>query len=462
VTKPDATSTRLAGSFRDPAGFVFRASDGIVYRQVDRGYAATYDRLRASGLYDALVRERLLIEHEEVDVALALEPATAARVLRPRQLRSVIQPYEWTHPQLHAAALATLRVQQVALDHGMTLKDASAYNVQFEKGAPFWIDTLSFEEYREGEPWRAYRQFCEHFLAPLALLRYVDASSARLLQLHLDGVPLGLARRALPLRARLRPGLLMHVALHAAAQERPEAAERRDRRARLSRAGMLGLVASLRRTATRLAYAPRRSAWSGYEAAVSYSPIAHEAKLAFVSHVLDEASPRIVLDLGANDGEYARLAAAKGASVVAIERDPEAAARCHERAAREGLDIQTVVADVTNPSPGIGWRNAEREPLEARIAGADLVLALALTHHLAVRHHVGFAAQADLLAALAPRALVELVPADDPQAARLLESTGAAPYTREAFEDGYATRFDIAARHPLKDSARVIYDLRRR
>lgn len=95
-------------------------------------YAAHYDRLMASGLYEALVSRKLLIPHTEVH--LGPLDTGAHRVLRPEPLPFVSYPYEWCPGQIRAAALLTLDVLSLALDHGLVLKDASVFNVQFIAG----------------------------------------------------------------------------------------------------------------------------------------------------------------------------------------------------------------------------------------------------------------------------------------------------------------------------------------
>ena len=95
-------------------------------------------------------------------------------MIKPELIEFISYPYEWCFSQYQDAALTTLEIERRALSRGMTLKDCSAYNVQFQSGRPIFIDTLSFETYREGEPWTGYRQFCEHFVAPLALMSLLD------------------------------------------------------------------------------------------------------------------------------------------------------------------------------------------------------------------------------------------------------------------------------------------------
>jgi len=194
------TNKKLSSSFRDPSGFLF-FRDGLIYRQVNTIYKENYDRLINSGLYETLVHGELLISHDEVDVGQARSDKIY-KIIKPELIPFISYPYEWCFSQLKDAALTTLKIQKKSLDFGMSLKDCSAYNIQFRKGKPVFIDTLSFEKYREGQPWVAYRQFCHHFLAPLALMSYKDIRLNQLFRVYLDGVPLDLASSLLPFRTR--------------------------------------------------------------------------------------------------------------------------------------------------------------------------------------------------------------------------------------------------------------------
>jgi hypothetical protein len=208
----------IPASFRDPRGFVF-SRDGTLYRQVSREHAADYDHLMRSGLYEALTTDASLISHGEVDAGFALSP-DAYKVLQPDFVPFVSYPYEWGFTQLRDAALLTLAVQAAALQHGMVLRDGSAYNVTFHRGKPVFLDTTSLGILEEGQPWIAYRQFCQHFLAPLALMSYRDVRLGQLSRLYLDGVPLDLTNELLPARTKMKAGLMMHVRLHSGAQQR--------------------------------------------------------------------------------------------------------------------------------------------------------------------------------------------------------------------------------------------------
>ena len=442
-------------SFRDPSGFLFRR-EGVLYRHVAPSCASDYDLLIGSGLYAELSSAGLLVPHEEV----ALEGhADAHRVLRPHPVEFVSYPYEWAFSALRDAALLTLVVAERALARGLVLKDASAFNVQFRGSSPVFIDTLSFEARREGEPWVAYRQFCEHFLAPLALMARRDARLLGLWRAQLDGLPLDLASRLLPRSTWLRFGLLTHLHLHARSQafyaDRPAP----TRRVAVSRTALLALLDSLRRSVRGLAPGRAPSEWADYERTHAYADQTQKAKEATVARWLERLRPRRVWDLGANVGRFSRIAAAAGAYAVSFDADPavvEAAYRSGRAESRR--DILPLVLDLANPSPGLGWEGHERDTLEAR-GPADLLLALALVHHLAIGRNVPLTHLARWLARLAPAAIVEFVPKGDAQTQRLLRSRRDVfpHYAPEAFEAAFGRFFRLEAREPLAASGRVLY-----
>lgn len=472
----------LPGSFRDPAGFVFER-DGKLYRQVDRNFADAFDRLAGSGLYDALTSEGLLLPYREAPVDLAAT-TDAHRVIEPERLAFVSYPYEWCFGQWKDAALTTLRAQAAALEHGMTLRDASAFNVQFHQGRPVLIDSLSFEPVREGQPWRAYAQFCQHFLAPLAVMSGRDVRLGQLFRANLDGIPLDLATGLLPRRLRVRPGIWLHLAAHGRSQakhaaapgraagaagpvEAPPQVEDREppagRRRRFSMNAFRGLVASLERTVARLSWEPPRSAWSEYYGdCATYGEEALRRKEQVVAGFIDATSPRSVWDLGANTGRFSRLASGRGIFTLALDSDPAVVERTY-REFRGAPHLLPLLMDLANPSPGAGWRNRERMALAER-GPAHMVLALALVHHLAIGNEVPLEGVADELADLGRSAVVEWVPREDPQV-RLMLSRRDHPfhrYTEEAFRGALRRRFEILGRETLPGSDRVLYAMRRR
>jgi ribosomal protein L11 methylase PrmA len=455
----------LGGSFRDPSGFVFRRG-GVLYRQVNRCYAEDYDALMASGLHRRLVEQQLLVDHEEVAPP---EPAAPERhrTLRPELVPFVSYPYEWCFGQLKDAALATLRIQREALQHGMTLKDASAYNIQFHRGRPLLIDTLSFRRHRDGEPWIAYRQFCQHFLAPLALMSRVDVRLGQLLRVHLDGIPLDLAASLLPRRTWLRPGMALHLWLHARLQRRharaSDASPPPSPRP-IAKSALLELLRGLERTTARLDWRPEGTVWADYYAGDSYEAAALDRKKELVAEHLAALAPRRVWDLGANTGVMSRIASGRGAHVVAFDVDPA----CVERSWRDVKErrdenLLPLLLDLVNPSPAIGWANRERASIFERPA-PDAILALALVHHLAIANNVPLPQVAATFAQLAEALVIEFVPKGDPKVRQLLASREDVfpDYTREGFEAAFQRDWRLEAADRIAGSERTLYRMRRR
>jgi hypothetical protein len=452
----DPTRHREPSSFRDPSGYLFWR-DGVLHRFVHSSYAKSYQALRESGLYDELVEARLLVRHEEVDPEIA---PGAFRVLRPERIPFVSYPYEWSFGQLRDAARLTLDIQLRALRRGLWLKDASAFNVQFDGCRPVFIDSLSFEIYPEGRPWIAYQQFCRHFLAPIALMAYRDPDLGRLSRLHVDGVPLELASRLLPLRTRLRPGLLVHLHAHARFIQR-HGAERSGgtTRGRLSRTALEGLVASLQSAVRGLSWEPGGTEWADYYGATNYSDAAHAHKQELVASFVDRVGPEIVWDLGANTGLFSRIAARKGCRTIAFDLDPAAVERGYRECAKEpDLPLTPLVMDLRNPSTDLGWASEERHSLAAR-GPADLVLALALLHHLAIGNNVPLERVAAYLARLGRHVVLEFAAKDDSQVQRLLATREDVfpDYTREGVERAFGTSFRILESVAVRESARRIY-----
>ena len=461
MTKPNSSSQRLGSSFRDPSGFLFMRQ-GVLYRQVNRFFQTSYEKLMNSGLYQKLVDAGLLIPHQEVDVEPG-EPSLAYKIIRPELLDFVSYPYEWSFSQLKDAALATLAIQKMSVDAGMSLKDSSAYNIQFHHGRTLLIDTLSFEMYREGEPWVAYRQFCQHFLAPLALMAYTDVRLSQLLRIYIDGVPLDLSSRLLPLRTRLNFGLATHVHLHASAQQRyaDRAVDKASGRRRMSKAAFLGLTDSLESTVHKLHWKPAKSEWGDYYTASAshYATEAFEKKRLVIGQFLDRIAPGCVWDLGANTAEFSRIASRRGIPTMAFDIDPAAVEFTYQAVVTDQeTHLLPVTLDLTNPSPGLGWSNQERLGLAER-GPVDAILALALIHHLAISNNVPLPHLAAFFRQLCDWLIIEFVPKGDSQVQKLLATREDIfpDYSREGFERHFSECFMIHERVSLPETQRSLY-----
>lgn len=453
-------SPQLPGSFRDPSGFLF-CRDGVIYRQVNKMYRDNYDHLMNSDLYEALISDNLLIPHEEVSIEPP-EPELAYKVIKPEVIPFVSYPYEWCFSQLKDAALTTLKIQRKALEFGITLKDCSAFNMQFRKGKPVLIDSLSFEKYHDGRPWVAYRQFCEHFLAPLALMSYKDVRLNQLFRTYIDGIPLDLTSSLLPWRTRLKFSLLSHLHLHARSQKYFADKRVKVGHYRMGRYALTGILNSLESAVEKLKWQPRDTEWADYYKDTNYSPRAFEHKKAIVAEFLERVNPGTVWDLGANVGIFSRLASDRGILTISFDLNPAAVEKNYlECVAKGESNILPLVIDLTNPSPSIGWENKERMSLGER-GPTDAAMALALIHHLAISNNLPLGYIARFLANICHSLIIEFVPKSDSQVQRLLASREDifSDYTQEMFEREFSRYFTIDDSAHVRESQRILYLMR--
>ena len=456
------TSSRVPASFRDPSGFLF-SRDQRLYRQVNLVYRDNYDHLMASGLYDALVGSKLLVPHQEVNIPPVGDSDQPYKILSPVQIPFVSYPYEWCFSQLKDAALTTLEIQTKALEFGMILKDSSAYNIQFTDGKPVLIDTLSFEKYREGEPWVGYRQFCQHFLAPLSLMAYRDVRLNQLLRIHIDGVPLDLTKSLLPLGTIFRPSLFTHIHLHAKSQHYFSDKKVSSKRT-VSGQALLGILENLKATVKKLTWKGSSSEWANYYAETNYSKAALEKKKQLVGKFLDRVESGMVWDFGANTGLFSRIASNRSNYTVCFDIDPLAVEKNYLVSVKQAeTRILPLLLDLTNPSPGIGWENQERTSLIER-GPADTVLALALIHHLAISNNLPLEKVAAFLRHITHNLIVEFIPKTDSQVERLLRTRKDIfpNYTQEVFECEFKNYFTTEASAPIPETDRVLYLMKRR
>lgn len=459
-----ASSNKLSSSFRDPSGFVFN-HEGTLYRQINHIYADHYNVLMDSGFYQDLTQKGWLVPHSEVSLDLA-QTDNVYRVIQPQIVPFISYPYEWCFSQYKAAALLTLMIQRQALKHDMILKDASVYNIQFIDGKPIFIDTLSFEKYEEGQPWIAYRQFCQHFVAPLALMSYKDIRFSRLLASYIDGIPLDLAASLLPKRSWLKLGLAMHIHLHSRAQSRhaDDVPDNQKARRKLKRASLLNIVDNLEDLIKSFKWRADKTAWANYYEGDSYDEAGLDHKKQIVERFVTQAAPQVVWDLGANTGVHSRICSAKGIETIAWDVDAGAVELNYLEVRRnKERHLLPLLLDLTNPSPAIGWANSERLSLVER-CNADLAMGLALIHHLAIGNNVPLEYIAEYFSRLAEWLIIEFVPKDDPKVKKLLATREDifTDYTVDGFEQAFATCYETIEVEQIANSYRRLYLLRRK
>lgn len=450
---------KISASFRDPSGFLF-SKEGKLFRQVNKVYQPHFDKLISSGLYKKLVDKALLVPHLDTKEK-PMEPDMAYKVIQPEKLAFISYPYEWCFSQYKDAALATLEIEKLAMKSGMTLKDASVYNMQFHHGKPILIDTLSFETYVEGQPWVAYRQFCQHFLAPLALMSFVDIRLGQLMRVFIDGIPLDLASQLLPNKTHFNLGLELHIHKHAASQKKyaDKGTEVNIKEVKISKMAFLGLIDNLESVVKGLKWAPAGTEWADYYDATNYTKEAFELKKSLIGRFVEIVKPAVVWDLGANTGIFSEQASQKEIFTVSSDIDPSAVEKNYlDCKSRKEKYILPLVLDLTNPSAGIGWANSERSSLADR-GPSDLVMALALVHHLSISNNVPFTQLAEYLAILGKNLIIEFVPKDDSQVQRLLASRLDIfdRYNEKCFEEDFSRYFKLIKKETIKGSKRNLF-----
>jgi len=458
------------GSFHDPLSRVFIV-DGEVYRGLTAAGAEDFAAARATGSFSALegegkvVTTRVTTAEERQALALGEE---WAEVVHHRRITPISYPFEWTFAMLRDAALLQIEVARRLVTDGCLTKDATPYNVQFDGARPVFIDVGSFERLRAGEQWPGYRQFCELFLNPLVAQSVGGIPFQPWLRGSLEGIHPAEVAGLIRGRKRLDRRLAVHVSLHARAERRyaDHDAEGARLEVEMTRAGFGPKVLdaqldNLHKTVRSLRWDIDASTWSDYGARSHYTDGDLATKEAFVARTVAEQPPGTVLDLGANDGRFSQLAVESGAlRVVAVDSDQLVVDRLYRRLrAADEHRILPLVLDLVDPSPGLGWRGRERPPFVDRVR-PDLVLALAVVHHLALANTVPFRHIVDLLADFESPLVVEFPHRDDPMAARLLARKRAGlfdHYSREQWEVALRRRFDVVESETLPSGTRTLY-----
>lgn len=451
------------GSFRDPAGFVF-FQNNVLYRQINKTYAKDYDLLINSGLYQRLVELGLIVVHKEVDIKYA-KSDKAYKIIRPEVIPFISYPYEWSFSQLKDAALLTLKIQKLALKYGMSLKDCSAYNVQFKDCKPKFIDTLSFEKYSEDKSWVAqYRQFSRHFLAPLALMHSKDARLNQLLRIFIDGIPLDLASKLLSNTTYLKPSLFFHIHISSWLQkfftEKPINAQKFKQ----TKKDFLKLLDKLESAIKKMTWRPKNTEWGDYYSSTNYINESFNHKKQIINEFLTKINPKHVIDLGANTGIFSHIAGNKGIQTMALDCDPAAVEKNYLECVKNNkTNILPLLLDLTNPSSSIGWANKERMSFLKRNP-TDNVMALALIHHLAISNNLPLHEIAKFFNDISKSIIIEFVPKSDSQVKKLLSRREDIfpDYKQEIFEKEFKKYFEILDSKQVKESERILYLMKKK
>ncbi|MDQ2700879.1 MAG: methyltransferase [Actinomycetota bacterium] len=457
------------GSFRDRDSRVVITDDAILRALSPEG-AGDWDALAASPLLDNLVDRGDLIPTREVDQstldgATDLLPSGVTRVLEHDRVPFISYPYEWTFSMLQDAAMLQLDLGIAAVDQGLMLKDATPYNVQFQGASPIFIDVGSFETIPEGLPWVGYRQFCMLYLYPLLFQAHKDIPFHPWMRGSIDGIQPIDAIKVFSLRDRLRKGVFLHTSLHARLDRRanksgPGDADAPAKKREVKPEAVKAHMASMKRLVSKLRWKSGETSWSGYRAHNTYSDDDDKGKQAFVAEVVAAEKPALTWDMGCNDGAYSRLAAENSDRVVAFDFDHATVEALYRSLKEEGnTRILPLVVNLADPSPGLGWRGLERRTLADRGA-PDLMLALALIHHVSISANIPISEFLEWVKDLGSTLLIEFPKRTDPMVRALLanKQEGAnLDYDLDNFELELGRRFNVEKREELPSGDRVLF-----
>jgi hypothetical protein len=445
-------------SFRDPSGYMFH--DGPVLRRaVNPIYFPQYQKLKESGFFTTLIDKGLLIAHEETSVR------KDQIIITPEKIPFITNPYEWSFEQFKHAALHTLKLQKYALSKGFILKDASAYNVTFHKGKSIFIDTLSFDFYEEGTPWRAYKQFITHFFGPLVLAKYHGTEIFKMMQTHIDGIPVKLIAAMLPQKTKLSSTLFTNIHLLAKMESKHKEDYKAETKiAKLSRKAQNNILDSLFNYIKNLKL-NEATEWGDYYTKTNYEAAAFDAKKELIKDWTAALNPQRLIDIGGNDGTFARTVLDKVPHVIVTDIDSNSVDHNYRQVQKnKEINMLPFVCDMLQPAPGIGFNNTERASLIERLEDyePDLTLALALIHHITLSGNVPFVKSAEFFAKFSKNLIIEFPKRDDSWAESLLvrkrEFINHFDFYNEAgFEAGFKQYFTLEKKETVAGTKRILY-----
>ncbi|WP_443633818.1 class I SAM-dependent methyltransferase [Candidatus Marifrigoribacter sp. Uisw_064] len=450
-------------SFRDPSGYMFYDGDTL-RRSIQPIYFPQYKKLTESGFFATLIKNELLISHTETSIS------DDEIIITPEKIPFITNPYEWSFEQYKQAALLTLKIQKFALSKGFILKDASAYNVTFHKGKPIFIDTLSFDFYEENTPWRAYKQFITHFLGPLALVKYHGTEIFKMMQTHIDGIPVSLISSLLPTRTKLSSVLYPNIHLLAKMESKHNDDYKGETKiAKLSKKAQENIVESLYNYIKKLEIR-QTTEWGDYYAKTNYDSDAFSNKKELIKDWVLPLRPKSLIDIGGNDGTFARTVLPEIPNVLVTDIDSNAVDYNYLQVQKNKEEnMLPFVCDVLQPAPGIGFDNTERNSLIVRLKefAPDVTLALALIHHITLSGNVPFEKSASFFASFSNYLLIEFPKREDSWVESLLVRKREFInhfdfYNEENFEDGFGTYFTLEKKTRLEGTNRIMYLYKRK
>jgi ribosomal protein L11 methylase PrmA len=446
-------------SYRDPSGFLFY-KDGTLYRQVNKSFAADFELFNSSGLYNELAAKELIVRHAVIQENLT-QSAEWHTTIQPEFIPFISYPYEWCFDMLKEGALLTLEANRAAIQKGMILKDASAYNVQWHQGRMRFIDSLSFEKYDETKPWIAYRQFCEQFLAPLALMHFLKLPLHPLFMAWPEGIPVHIASKMLPFKSKLHLHSFLNLHLQSSVSSGNSS---QKKPASFTRNKMLNLLRSLEEAVRHYQLSMPTGVWSGYYLEARERADYVDRKKEIIESWLSHHNFKTAIDIGANEGIFSFILSNKAIETVSADFDHYSVNRLlSEVKLKDVKNILPLCMDFSNPSSATGVNNEEHASFLSR-TDFDLALGLAVIHHLAIGKNIPFDKIAKLFHQAGNTIFIEFVPKTDEKIQLMLQQKKDVYswYNEESFVQAFQQLFETERRELIGNSGRILYRMKRR
>jgi FkbM family methyltransferase len=446
-------------SFRDPSARVVKFND-LYFRIIFKSYKLEYDHLMESGLYDELVTKGLLIKHTEIE---NISPDKQVyKTIHPHQIEFLSYPFEWSFLQWKRALTSYVKIIKISLKYGMILKDATPFNFYQKNGRAILFDTSSFMFLKENSIWPPYYQFCKCFLAPIVLMKYNGKNWSKIFMMFLDGIPLDFASSHLKLKSWFNLTTLLHIHLHAKYSKKN--IETKDINTGLTGFKISNLDAALSQVLKTIKKwnisKSQSNHWTNYYTSKIESNIYIDEKEQIIRKWLNEIQPKTVLDLGANTGKFTFIAAEKAKRVVALESDDNCVDLIEKEIKKKNnLNVFTLIGDLSQPTPNIGVNNAEHNSIILR-AKSDLVLALALTHHLKIVNKISFKQIAENLSSFSGKYLItEFISIEDNKVQILIKNNTnyEQDYNEQIFNASFEEYFKKVKSEKVKGLNRTLY-----
>lgn len=452
-------------SFRDPSGFISQRNNKII-RIVNSSYKEHYDYLKSSGLKNKLVNKKKMINFIEIEN----KDKDIYKIIQPEMINTITYPYEWSFSQLKDAALLTLDIQEESIKKDMLLKDSSAFNIQFQANKPVFIDHLSFTKvFNKNYTWPGYNQFCKHFLAPLALMAYSTINLNKLFWSNIDGINIEDAAKILPFKTYFYLNTLVHIHLHSVSIKKYSISDETKTKTKriISKNEQLMFIENLKNSIKKIKLGKIHTEWSEYYENTNYSNISEKNKISTIKKFVANFKIESIIDIGGNSGKYTKIFNGKKLKeIIVLDKDPLAIEKLYTQSKLDKSNItHPIIFDIANPSPAIGILNEERVTLEKRVQQKDLILALALIHHLIIGNNLNFEQVSNFLLRFTKKLLIiEFVSKDDSQVKKMLSTREDVfeHYDEFEFENKFKKNFTILKKEVIKQSNRILYLMKRR